>query len=82
MRKNARPRSKHFAIEATLGDSKQFMPEEVWPELRSRLLDIHEKRLGLHGQARHREDDHSLNAPTVQAIPDVKLRHGNRVQSQ
>ena len=30
----------HFAIEATLGDSKQFMPEEVWPELCARLLEF------------------------------------------
>jgi hypothetical protein len=25
----------HFAIEETLGDSKQFMPEDQWSELRA-----------------------------------------------
>ena len=62
----------HFAIEATLGDSKQFMPEEVWPELRARLLDIHEKRLGFMDRHGIEKMILSLNAPTVQAIPDVR----------
>ena len=61
----------HFAIEDTLADSRQFMPEEIWPELRGRLLDLHDQRLRL-------MDEHgielmvvSLNAPAVQAIPDA-----------
>ncbi len=60
----------HFAIPETLQDSAGFFPDDVWPELRGRLLDIHEKRLRL-------MDEHgieltllSLNAPAVQAIPD------------
>jgi 2,3-dihydroxybenzoate decarboxylase len=62
----------HFAIEDTLMDSAGFLGEHVWDELKSRLLDIHVKRLG-------EMDKHgveimilSLNAPAVQAIPDRK----------
>ena len=61
----------HFAIEDTVNDSAGFVPGDYWGELRSRLLDIHENRL-------RQMDAHSmemmllsLNAPTVQAIPDV-----------
>ena len=61
----------HFAIEETINDSAGFVPGEYWVELRARLLDIHENRL-------RQMDAHgmemmllSLNAPTVQAIPDV-----------
>lgn len=61
----------HFALEETVSDSAGFVPETYWTELRSRLLDIHERRL-------HEMDKHgidvmilSLNAPTIQAIPDV-----------
>jgi predicted TIM-barrel fold metal-dependent hydrolase len=61
----------HFAVNETLEFSKQFMPADFWKELRSRLLDLHEKRIGL-------MDDYgiemlvlSLNAPAVQAIPDA-----------
>lgn len=61
----------HFAIPETLNDSAGFVPDDHWPELRGRILDVHERRL--------REMDHhgmemmilSLNAPAVQAIPDV-----------
>ena len=61
----------HFAIPATLADSRGFLPEEHWPELSSRLIDIHAKRLA-------EMDKHgiemmilSLNAPAVQAIHDI-----------
>lgn len=61
----------HFAIPDTLADSKGFFPETIWGELRDRLIDIQDRRL--------REMDAngvelmilSLNAPTVQAIPDA-----------
>jgi len=60
----------HFAIRDTLSDSAGFVPQDHWPELEDRLLDIHEKRL-------RQMDEHgmemmilSLNAPAVQAIPD------------
>jgi len=62
----------HFAIDDTLQDSNGFLPDEIWTELSARLLDIHGKRL-------KQMDEHgiemmllSLNAPAIQAIPDVK----------
>jgi predicted TIM-barrel fold metal-dependent hydrolase len=61
----------HFAIEATLGDSKVF-GAHVWDVLGPRLTDIQDMRL-------KEMDKHgiemmilSLNAPAVQAIHDVK----------
>jgi len=61
----------HFAIEATLGDSKVF-GGHVWDTLGPRLLDIQDMRLA-------EMDKHgvemmilSLNAPAIQAIHDVK----------
>jgi 2,3-dihydroxybenzoate decarboxylase len=60
----------HFAIPETLQDSAGFFPDDVWDELKGRLLDIQDRRLRL-------MDEHgieltllSLNAPAVQAIPD------------
>ena len=62
----------HFAIEETLSDSLGFVPPSHQPELKARLLDIHDKRLG-------QMDAHgietmilSLNAPAVQAITDTR----------
>jgi 2,3-dihydroxybenzoate decarboxylase len=62
----------HFAIEDTLMDSAGFLPDAVWEELKSRLLDIQVKRLG--EMDRHGVEIMilSLNAPAVQAIPDKK----------
>ena len=62
----------HFAIPETLEDSHGYFPDRVWQEVKSRVLDIHDRRL--------REMDEngieifllSLNAPAVQAIPDKK----------
>src|SRR6266705_2533644 len=63
----------HFALEETVADSAGFSPKEDWPELKARLLDIQERRL-------REMDSHgiemmllSLNAPAVQAIPDLKV---------
>jgi predicted TIM-barrel fold metal-dependent hydrolase len=58
----------HFALEDTLGDSESFVGKDTWGDLRSRLLDIQERRL--------REMDAngietmilSLNSPAVQAV--------------
>ena len=62
----------HFAIPDTLGDSKGFLADAVWPELEHRLMDIQDYRL-------RQMDEHgmelmllSLNAPAVQAIHDRK----------
>ena len=60
----------HFAIPETLGDSRGYFPDRVWAEVKSRVMDIQERRL--------REMDEqgiammllSLNAPAVQAIPE------------
>src|SRR5688572_9505914 len=62
----------HFAIEDTLMDSAGFLGEHVWEELKSRLLDIHVKRIG--EMDRHGVEIMilSLNAPAVQAIADRK----------
>lgn len=63
----------HFALEETLMDSAGFVPESYWAELKSRLLDIHDKRLRLmdaHGMEMMLL---SLNAPTVQAMPDPRV---------
>src|SRR6516165_12172461 len=66
----------HFAIPDTLEDSHGYFPDRVWQEVKSRVMDIHERRL--------REMDGngielmflSLNAPAVQAIPDEKRAAG------
>jgi gamma-resorcylate decarboxylase len=62
----------HFALEETLGDSKPFVPADHWDELRHRLLDIHETRLGLMDKHGIETMILSLNAPAVQAIPDPR----------
>ena len=62
----------HFAINETLNDSRQFMSEDSWAELRGRLLDIHEKRLSLMDKFGIEMMILSLNSPTIQGIPDVK----------
>jgi 2,3-dihydroxybenzoate decarboxylase len=61
----------HFAIAATLGDSKVF-GAHVWAELEPRLRDIEGKRLA--EMDRHGVEMMilSLNAPAVQAIHDVR----------
>ena len=61
----------HFAIPDTLMDSAGFVPDSYWPELKDRLLDIQDKRLA--EMDRHGVEMMilSLNAPAVQAIPDI-----------
>ena len=61
----------HFAIADTLQDSAGFLAPETWDELSRRLTDPEERRL-------REMDAHgmetmilSLNAPAVQAIPEV-----------
>jgi 2,3-dihydroxybenzoate decarboxylase len=61
----------HFAIGDTIDDSRGYLPDATWTELRARALDIHDRRL-------REMDKHgvemmilSLNAPAIQAIPDV-----------
>src|SRR5690242_15350718 len=40
----------HFAIEDTINDSAGFFPDAIWEELKSRLFDLHDKRLRLMDQ--------------------------------
>ena len=61
----------HFAIPDTLMDSAGFVPDSYWPELKDRLLDIQDKRLAQMDQHGVEMMILSLNAPAVQAIPDV-----------
>jgi 2,3-dihydroxybenzoate decarboxylase len=61
----------HFAIDSTLGDSPPF-DAHLWPELRYRLLDFQEQRLRLMDQSGVEIMIVSLNAPAIQAIPDVE----------
>lgn len=63
----------HFATPETLHHSAGYLPDEVWTELSARLLDIHEKRLHLMDRHGIEMTLLSLNAPAVQAIPDVAL---------
>jgi predicted TIM-barrel fold metal-dependent hydrolase len=60
----------HFAIPETLGDSKGFLADDTWPELRSRLLDIQERRLAEMDRHGMQMMILSLNAPAVQGIAD------------
>jgi gamma-resorcylate decarboxylase len=58
----------HFALEATLGDSQNFVEPQTWGELRARLLDFQKKRLALMDAHGIERTILSLNAPAVQAI--------------
>jgi gamma-resorcylate decarboxylase len=60
----------HFAIEATLADSQVF-GAHVWDELGPRLTDFQDKRLRLMDASGVEIMILSLNAPAVQAIPNV-----------
>ena len=60
----------HFAIEDTLMDSKGFLPDYTWDELRARILDIEGRRIDEMNQHGIELMILSLNAPAVQAIYD------------
>jgi predicted TIM-barrel fold metal-dependent hydrolase len=62
----------HFAIEETLSDSRGYLPDDTWNELRARALDIHDRRLREMDQHGVEMMILSLNAPAIQAIPDAK----------
>jgi predicted TIM-barrel fold metal-dependent hydrolase len=61
----------HFAINDTLMDSAGFVPDDHWPELKGRLLDVQERRIREMDQHGMEMMILSLNAPAVQAIPDA-----------
>jgi predicted TIM-barrel fold metal-dependent hydrolase len=62
----------HFAIEQTLADSQGFFPDSIWPELRGRLLDIQDARLGQMDAHGIEISILSLNSPTVQAVYNIQ----------
>ena len=62
----------HFAIDDTLNDSKGFFPDNIWTEVRERILDLHGRRLRLMDEFGMQMMILSLNAPAVQAIPDPR----------
>jgi 2,3-dihydroxybenzoate decarboxylase len=61
----------HFAIADTLMDSAGFVPDDHWPELRGRLLDTNDRRLGEMDRHGMEMMILSLNAPAIQAVPDT-----------
>jgi 2,3-dihydroxybenzoate decarboxylase len=62
----------HFAIDDTLMDSKGFFPDDIWAEVRERILDLHGRRLRLMDEYGMEMMILSLNAPAIQAIHDPK----------
>src|SRR6202162_1405559 len=62
----------HFAIAETLADSGVFVPDRCWPELSTRLLDVQKERLAVMDAHGMEMMILSLNAPTVQGLPDPK----------
>jgi 2,3-dihydroxybenzoate decarboxylase len=62
----------HFAIEETLGDSRGFVPVELWDELRQRLVDFQDKRLRQMDRHGIERMILSLNAPAIQRIEDQR----------
>lgn len=61
----------HFATKTTLGDLHIF-GAHVWSELGPRLLDFQDQRLRFMDAAGIEIMIASLNAPAIQAIPDIK----------
>ena len=61
----------HFTTKTTLDDS-QIFGAHVWTELRPRPLDFQDQRLRLMDAAGIEIMIASLNAPAIQAIPDIK----------
>jgi 2,3-dihydroxybenzoate decarboxylase len=60
----------HFALDETVEDPMDQFPGEIWPELRGRLIDIHDRRLALMDQHGVEMMVLSLNAPAVQRFLD------------
>ncbi len=60
----------HFATDDTLMDSAGYLGDDVWAELKSRLLDIQGRRIELMDRHGIETMILSLNAPAVQAILD------------
>jgi 2,3-dihydroxybenzoate decarboxylase len=67
----------HFAIAETLEDSRGFLGEHIWPELKHRLTDLHDQRIAFMDQHGMEMMVLSLNAPAIQAIVDPA--HANEI---
>jgi predicted TIM-barrel fold metal-dependent hydrolase len=63
----------HFALEETLGDSRNFVGADIWADLRARLLDVQEIRLCEMDANGIELMILSLNSPAIQAIPDAPM---------
>jgi predicted TIM-barrel fold metal-dependent hydrolase len=61
----------HFAIPETLADSRGYFPDRVWQEIKSRVMDIQDRRLAEMDTNGIEMMLLSLNAPAVQAIADT-----------
>ena len=61
----------HFALAGTFTDTKRFPDAAVADDLRRRLVDIQEVRLGEMDRYGIELGIQSLNAPGVQGLPDV-----------
>jgi gamma-resorcylate decarboxylase len=55
-----------------LMDSRAFFPDDIWKEVRERILDLHGRRIRLMDEFGMQMMILSLNAPAIQAIPDAK----------
>jgi 2,3-dihydroxybenzoate decarboxylase len=62
----------HFAVEETLGDSLPFVPADYQAELKQRLFDFYDKRLGLMDRHGIELMILSLNAPAIQAVAEPR----------
>ena len=72
----------HFAIDDTLNDSKGFFPDNIWIEVRERILDLHGRRLRLMDEFGMQMMILSLNAPAIQAHPRRQEGQRDRPQGQ
>jgi len=61
----------HVAIEETATNFGTPFPDQVWQELKGRLVDVQDRRLSLMDQYGIELMLLSLNAPAIQAIPDA-----------
>jgi 2,3-dihydroxybenzoate decarboxylase len=62
----------HFALPDTIDDSERYFTPDIWPAMRSRLVDIHEQRLAEMDRCGIELMILSLNAPAIQAVPNTK----------
>jgi 2,3-dihydroxybenzoate decarboxylase len=60
----------HVALEETATNFGTPFPDRVWQELKSRLIDVQDRRLSLMDRYGIEMMLLSLNAPAIQAIPD------------